>query len=236
MANTSNGVSAPTTRRPRVDGDAVRRDAPGPPALFALMRAQHGVASRRQARRAGVSAVVERRLVAEGALVRALPDVLAAGGVPLTFGAAAMAATLRCGAVAISHGAAARLHRLPGFERYAGVDVLGDRGNHPRPCPPIIVHYTRGPIDSQLVRLGSIPVTSLPLTLSMVLPGVDDRHAVAMLHDALARGLPVVTIGAVAEAWRRHGRAGPTRLLALLDGLASPDVGRGARAAIEPSR
>src|SRR5262245_14335945 len=107
------------------------------------MAAQHGVASRGQARDVGVSRAVEERLVAEGALVRLMRGIVAAGGMPLTYSAQAMAAALRPGVVALSHGSAARLHRLSGFEVHPTIDVIGARGAHISVHPPVHARYSR---------------------------------------------------------------------------------------------
>ena len=149
----------------------------GPRALFALMAEQHGVASRAQARAAGVTRAVEERLIAEGALVRAFPGVVAAGGVTMTFSAQAMAATLRPGVMGVSHGAAARLHRLAGFEHHPHIEVIGARGSHIRVDAPIFARYSRRPIDQHIGLVGAIRVTSIPLTLALATPEITSEQA-----------------------------------------------------------
>ena len=185
--------------------------------LFALMTEQHGVASCRQARRAGVSLSVERRLLREGAVVELLPGVLAAGGVRPGYAALAMAASLRPGVVAVSHGTAARLHGLAGFERYDRLDVLGRKGCRLRLVPPVITHYSRGETSGHVVRVGSIPVTSLALTLTLLAPACGAEALALALGAALAKGVTRDEIRGVAAAWQEHGRPGPGTLLSLLD-------------------
>jgi hypothetical protein len=184
------------------------------------MTRQHGVASRAQGRAVGVSRAVERRLVSEGALVPVLSGVLAAGGMPITFRTTAMAASLRSGVMAVSHGAAARLHGLAGFEAYAVVDVIGGRGARLRIEPPVMTHYSRGPLRGHVTRVGAIPVTSVALTLTLLAPTCDPGTTHGALCDALRRGVPAPAIRAVALAWRECGRSGPALVLALLDQLA----------------
>lgn len=191
----------------------------GPCALFALMSSQHGVASSAQARRAGVTRAVEQRLVAEGALVRPLPGIVAAGGVRPTYAAQAMAASLRPGVVGVSHGAAARLHRLAGYEDHPEIDVIGARGSHIRVGPPILAHYSRGPIGRYITHIGSIPVTTIALTLALITRETNTTRALAALDDALGRGVPATSIRGVAQQWRETGRSGPGLLLTLLDCL-----------------
>lgn len=193
----------------------------GPAALFTLMAEQLGVASTTQARALGVSRAVERRLQREGALTDALPGVVAAGGVRLTFPAMAMAAALRPGVIAVSHGAAARLHRLAGFADYPALDVVGERGAHLSARLPVIRHFSRGPVGDHVTRLGPIPVTSVPLTLALLAPTAGRATMVEALADALGRGVRASTIRAVASQWREPGRAGPGLLIRLLDDLAA---------------
>ena len=192
----------------------------GPRALFVLMVPQHGVASSAQARALGVSRAVEQRLVAEGALIRLLPGVLAAGGVQPTFATWAMAATLRPGVLAISHGAAARIHRLPGFAGHAGVDVIGTRGSHIRGYQSIVAHYSRGPIEQHVIRVAGIPVTSIPLTLTLLTSTLTRSEAIAALGEALSRGVPAAAIRSVALQWQEPGRSGPSKVIELLDHVA----------------
>jgi len=197
------------------------------------MADQHGVASRAQARAAGVTSAVEQRLVDQGALIRPLPGVLAVGGVRPSFPAQAMAATLRPGVLGVSHGAAARLHRLAGFEEYQVIDVIGRRGSHLRVPPPITAHYSRGPLDQHLVRVGTIAVTSIPLTLALIVQGIGRAEAFAALDDVLGRGVPADSIRLVARQWREPGRSGPGLLLRLLDRMPTRSTrsaeGRGAQ-------
>jgi hypothetical protein len=167
---------------------------------------QHGVASRAQVRDVGVSRAVEERLVAEGALVRLFPGIVAAGGVPITFSAQAMAATLRPGVLGISHGAAARLHRLAGFERHPHIDVIGARGAHIRVDDPIFARYSRRPLHEHIVPVGAIRVTSIPLTLALVTPELTREQAGSCVMSALERGVPARSIRDLAVQWRGDGR------------------------------
>lgn len=210
---TTSPVAAP---RCTADAGPVEVEPLGVPALFGLMRRQHGVASVRQARSVGVSRSVQRRLVAEGAMLEPLPGVLVVGGAPPTFAAQAMASSLLPGVVAVSHGAAARLHRLAGFAEHDHIDVVGDRGSHLHPPRPIVGHYSRGPLQDDIVHVGAIPVTSLALTLVLVAAAAPERRTAQALDDAIARGLPVARIRLLTTQWRRQGRSGAPQLLALL--------------------
>lgn len=198
--------------------------ARGPAALFALLAEQLGVASTAQARALGVSRRVERRLVRDGALTDVLPGVLATNGTPRSFVSMAMAAALSPGVVAVSHGAAARLHGLAGFGGHPTIDVIGGRGSHLPAADPLVRHYSRGPVRDHVVAVGPVPVTSIPLTLALLAPVTRRRAMAAALADALGRGVDETAIRAVAEAWRRPGRSGPGVVLSLLDRLGAADA------------
>ena len=145
----------------------------------------------------------------------------------MTFSAQAMAATLRPGVLGVSHGAAARLHRLAGFEHHPHIEVIGARGSHIRVDAPIFARYSRRPIDQHIGLVGAIRVTSIPLTLALATPEITSEQAADTLTSALRRGVPAATIRAVAEQWHGAGRARPIRLLELLDRLGGeqPPVG-----------
>lgn len=190
--------------------------ATGPPALFALMARQHGVASCQQSRELGVSRAVERRLIREGALREPLAGVLAAGGMRASYSSQAMAATVIPGALALSHGAAARVHRLAGWERHPTLDVVGQRGAHLRTNHPVVSHYTRGPVADHLVNVGALTVTSIPLTLVLIAAECSTDRLRTTLHDAVRRGIRVSAITDVLGDWQVGGRAGTHRLAAVL--------------------
>lgn len=194
----------------------------GPRELFGLLRRQHGVASITQVRQAGISTAVVRRLLAEGSLYRPYPRIVAVAGISPTFRTAAMAATLLPGVIAVSHGAAARLHGVPRFRDHDRIDVIGDRGSHLRVTPPAVAHYSRRSVSEHVVTVGGIAVTSLPLTLVLVAAGSEIGPSESILVDALARGVPPGVIRDVAEAWRAPGRSGPAHVLALLDRVDRP--------------
>jgi len=202
-------IVSPTVQAPAPE-PAPRR---GPAALFELMREQHGVASRPQARAVGVSRAVERRLVAEGALVRPVGEVLAVGGVWPSFASRCMATSLLAGVQAISHGAAARLHRLPGFEQHESLDAIGRRGARLHHPPPVVTHRSRRDLDDHIVRVARIPVTSIPLTLVLLAGTVDDRVLSRALDDAIRRGIPAAPIEELARRWRVSGRIDAMRAM-----------------------
>ena len=185
-------------------------------ALLQLMAGQHGVASTSQSRALGVSRQVERRLLADGTLQSPCSGVLTVGGAPLTFERRAMAAALSPGVVCVSHGAAARLHRLDGFDRHDVVDVLGVKGANPHQRLGIAVHRTRGDIAEHVVEVTAIPVLSIAATLALLAPAVGIGPTARALDGALRLGADPDELRRVAQAWRQRGRAGPPALLMLL--------------------
>jgi hypothetical protein len=185
-------------------------------ALFQLMARQHGVAATAQARRLGVSRRVERRLLAHGVIDQPCPGVLTVAGAPLSFEGRAMAAALSRGVVAISHGAAARLHRLDAFGDHDAVDVLGVQGAHPHQRLGVRVHRTRGDTAGHVTTVGGIPVLTVAATLALLAPEVGIGPTARALDDALRRGVSPDELRATATAWRRRGRSGPPALLMLL--------------------
>ena len=195
-------------------------------ALFQLMAGQHGVAATGQVRRLGISRRVERRLLADGAIDQPCPGVVTVAGTPLTFHGRAMAAALTRGVVAISHGAAARLHGLDGFEHHDVVDLIGVNGAAPHPPLRPQFHQTRGPVGDHVVEVAGIPVLSIPLTLTLLAPVAGIGRTARALDAALRRGTDVEELRAVARSWRRRGRSGPPALLMLIRERVEAEDGR----------
>jgi len=185
-------------------------------ALFQLMAGQHGVAATGQVRRLGISRRVERRLLADGAIDQPCPGVVTVAGAPLTFHGRAMAAALTRGVVAISHGAAARLHGLDAFDDHQTVDVLGVRGANPHHRLGVTVHRTRGETDGHVTAVAGIPTLTVAATLALLAPSAGIGPTARALDSALRDGVSADELRSVATAWRRQGRAGPPALLMLL--------------------
>jgi hypothetical protein len=186
--------------------------------LFELMATQHGVATVAQARRAGVSWHVEERLVAAGVVRRPGGGVLVSRSAPRTWEQRVLEAVWAPGRAVVSHGAAARLHGLDGFDRYDVVDVLCRKGWWPDAPDGTVTHFTRGltdPID--VVEVGAIPALSIGATLTLLTPAVGIGRTAKALDSALRSGVMIDDLRAVARRWQRRGRAGPGTLLKLLD-------------------
>lgn len=195
--------------------------------LMQLLATQHGVASTVQVRSLGISRRVERRLLSDGILYTPQPGVVATGGAPPTFHGLAMAAALAPGVTAISHGAAARLHRLRGFEHHDTIDVIATRGASPRLVTShTCIHWTRRDLGEAVTHVGPIPVLSIPATLALL--GRDHPLPVVAvaLDDALRRGIPAEAFQRAADDWRCGGRSGPAVLRRLLAERADPTLPR----------
>jgi hypothetical protein len=186
-------------------------------ALFRLMSRQHGVARSSQARALGIDSRTEARLARRGILLRPAAGVLVAAGAPRTWEQRALEAVWAPGRAILSHGAAARVHRLDGFERYESIDVVCRKGWWPDPPPGTITHFTRGLHDDDIVEIDSIPSLSVAATLALLAPSTGLGRTARALDSALRLGHDPDELRAVATRWRRRGRAGPPMLILLLD-------------------
>jgi hypothetical protein len=129
-----------------------------------------------------------------------------------------MEAVLAPGCAAISHGAAARLHGLDGFDRHDVVDVLCRKGCWPHPPARTITHFTRGlTFESDLTMVDGLRVLTVPATLTLLAPTAGLGPTARALDSALRHGLELHDAREVATRWRRRGRPGPAALLKLLD-------------------
>ena len=178
--------------------------------LLELMATQHGVASSVQARAAGVGARAEKALVRRGVLGRPAAGVLVSTAAPRTWHQRAMEAVLAPGCAAISHGAAARLHGLDGFDSYDFIDVLCRKGAWPNPPARTITHFTRGLThEADLTEVDALRVLTVPVTLTLLAPTAGLRATQHALESALRLGQHPHELRAVANRWKRRGRPWP---------------------------
>lgn len=181
------------------------------------MAARHGVIDTRTARGLGLTRRTERTLIVRGVLVSPAVGVLVASAAPATWEQRALIAVLSPGSAVLSHGAAARLHELDGFERYEPIDVLCAKGSWPRPPAGAVTHHTRGLTASDVVEVRSIPTLTVAATLTLLAPTAGLRATERALDSALRSGASIEELTGVAVRWRRRGRPGPAQLLRLLD-------------------
>jgi hypothetical protein len=185
--------------------------------LFTTMAAQHGVASTRQARAFGVDSRVERRLVEQHVLSRPVNGALVSPAAPHTWEQRALTATFACGDAVLSHGAAARLHGLDGFDRHDIIDVLCRKGSWPLPPPGTIARFTRGLGPDDVTVVASIPVLTIATTLVLLPPAAGLEATARALDSALRAGTRLEDLREVANRWRRRGRPGPPVVVQLID-------------------
>jgi hypothetical protein len=196
--------------------DAVR-------AVAELAASQHGAFTRRQAAAIGLSRARIATAVRNGWLTEPIPQVLVTAGQPTTWEQAVRIATLAGGGHAVaSHGAAARLHELDGFNGATPVEV--SIANHHRLRLPddgrsIIHHVDRLAARLDVVEVGGIPSTGLARTLAdlgSVCSVLEVRRA---LTDVRRRGTSLRWLRSTAERCHRPGQAGTGVLLRLLDAV-----------------
>lgn len=186
---------------------------------FELMAERDGVLACSEARSLGLDWEREDRLVARGVLVRPAPGVVQAVGAPTSWRQRVRVAALAPGDGVISHGAAARLHGLDGFDRYDRVDVLCRKGWWPN-CPAgTIRHFTRGLADrwQDVEEVDGIRTLTVAATLTLLTPTAGVSATARALDSALRAGRDLDELREVATRWCKRGRPGPRTLLMLLD-------------------
>jgi len=178
-----------------------------------LFAGQHGVASDRQVRAAGISWKRQNALIASQVWKREHPGVLALTGAPDTWERDVMAATLAVkGGVACGR-TAARLHGLDGYRWYTGIKIALPRSA--RRIKIAGVTYTRltiGEADTTVVN--GIPATTVAVTLIHI--ASRGLNAGQPLDDALRRGHKPAVLRAEFERCKGQGVRGPSEMLELL--------------------
>lgn len=191
--------------------------------MLAVAGTQHGVLTSAQARAAGASAGQVARLVQAGAIDRPDVGVLRIAGSPRTWEQDLQIALLRVGDDgAASHGSAARLWQIEGFDR-ARVEVVVPQGHRRRPRVGR-VHVVRALDPVDVTRRHGRRVTTPERTLVDVTGRVDEPTTEVALDDLLRRRLTTTErVHDTATRLARKGRAGPRALLDLLEARASVD-------------
>ncbi|MEX2626441.1 MAG: hypothetical protein WD225_06130, partial [Ilumatobacteraceae bacterium] len=185
--------------------------------LYETMATSHGVVDQITARDLDVSRRTERGLLAAGVLRSPATGVLVATAAPKTWAQRALSAVRSPGRAVLSHGAAARLHGLDGFDRYDLIDVICKKGSWPQPPPRTITHHTRGLTDADITEVARIPTLTVASTLTLLAPTAGLAATAKALDSALRHGHTIEELREVATRWRRRGRPGPPALLHLLD-------------------
>jgi hypothetical protein len=184
-----------------------------------LLRRQHGVATTQQASAAGVPSRQQRTLVRSGVLLKPAPELLVLSGATRSWRQRAVIATLGSHPLAaLSHGSAARLLALDGFDRFSEMHVTvphGHRASIGR--VDVTVHQTRRWEPDDVIEREAIKVRTLPLTLIDVFAVHGRTPTSRALDSALRLGTSIEDIQQVAADRIARGRPGPRQLLVLLD-------------------
>jgi hypothetical protein len=189
-----------------------------PPAIFIRFRRQHGLITRAQALRDGLTARQIERRTTSGRWLRVGRGLYRSALVPMTFEQRCLAACLLAGPHAVtSHLSAAVLHGLSGARPGRTEITVANDGHHRSPLA--VVHRARSldRVDRVLVR--GIPATGIARTLVDVAARLSTPAFEAMLDDTMCRGAatPDRVRAALGRATQRPGRPGQAALLSALE-------------------
>jgi hypothetical protein len=156
--------------------------------VAAVAAVQHGVVSRHQSHREGLSDDALRRRAAVGRLIVPYSGVYVEPGSPKTFERSVLAAVLAVGEVsAASHATAGHLMGI--VERPPRrLDVVALGKGH-RDLPGVRVHGARRLDSVHLAQIHNIPTTSAAFTLLCLCAVLDDRRALRCFDEAIRLGL-----------------------------------------------
>jgi hypothetical protein len=195
--------------------------------IVELAAAQHRAFTRRQA----AALYFDHRRIATakraGWLAEPAPGVLTLTGAPPSWHQRLMVLVLAGGGHGVvSHRAAARLHRLDGFDHpgMAVVEASVTRSFRLR-LPETVTHHIT-PLDPcDVAVVDGLPCTSIARTLADLGSVVRDRRRVSQaLTAARRRAINLDALRATAERLHRPGQSGTGTLLRLLDAI--PTEGR----------
>jgi hypothetical protein len=166
---------------------------------------QHGLITQARLRELGVSRSTIRTRIANGQWVTADSSVLRIAGTPVTWESRLLAVVLSAGgSAAASHGAAARLWGLRGFDD-AGPELTVVRSSSFR-RRGVVVHRGGDHQLDQPVRRAGIPTTPIGRTLLDLGAVVSRRQVEAAVDEAVTKGL--VSWDGLLDTWARYGRRG----------------------------
>jgi very-short-patch-repair endonuclease len=172
--------------------------------IAALAARQHGVVSREQLARLGMSDSAIARRIEAGGLHRLHVGVYAVGHTGLSQRGRWMAAVLACGpAAALSHHSAAALWQLRGVDP-SSVHVTVPRTGA-RSRPGLRIHRPRTLRDEEVTAHHGVPVTTPARTLLDLAPTLAERDLQQTLEEAVVRRLvSVPSLDALARAHPGH--------------------------------
>lgn len=188
-------------------------------AILSLASAQHGVVTRAQLLRAGISRQIVKRRLKSG-LLRPMHRGIYIVGQRSTPQSRALAAAYACGdSAAVSHGIAAHVQGLMRADEVAErVHVSLAKGDRRR--PGVRIHRVGSLPADEVTSVDGIPVTTPARTLLDIASVVSPRRLENALIEALARGL--TSLREVDSILRRHPRHPGASLLRATLGSGSP--------------
>jgi hypothetical protein len=184
--------------------------------LQQLFRRQHGAATARQVRAAGVSLRRQAQLCRLGVWETAANGVIVAAGAPDSWSRRASIAVLGSRVHAgLSHGSAARLYGLDGYAAYTSLHVTvghGARSGRGGATQHVLVGHGRKHVHTH----DGIDAVTVPLAIIGCLVADGSDAAAKALDSALRSGMSPTWFLQVGEQWRSRGRRGPTQLVGMV--------------------
>lgn len=195
-------------------------------AVAELAASQHGAFTRSQAADVKFDRARIASALARGRLDEPYPGVLVVAGAPSAWRQRLKAASLAGGGHAVaSHRAAARLHRLDGFEDCDKIEVSVTRDHRWHHRDGTVAHHVTSLDECDVVEVDGIACTGLARTLADLGSVCPDPLIVRRaLTDVRRRGTSLRWMQITAERLHRPGQRGTGLLLGLLASV--PHEGR----------
>jgi very-short-patch-repair endonuclease len=176
----------------------------------------HGVITRSQAAQFGLTPRRVAGLIDRAVLAESLPGVLVVCGSPRTWVQVAYAATQLRSAPALSHQAAAAMHRMDGWTERLPIDVIAGWQQTVGPHAELRVHRSRSIVPADIQMVDGIRCTNLARTLCDLGDVTDRLQLQRALDDVQRRKASLLWLKHTAERLDSPRRPGPRLLLRLL--------------------
>lgn len=190
------------------------KNEPEPLDIHQLMATQHGAAATTQVR-ASLRWRQQRSLLDDRVWTQDNARVVISRSTPTTWQQNVMVASLTTRGVA-SHGTAARLHNLDGFNRYSEIHITLRYDQRRHRHHSTRVHISRVFNASDQLPIGGIPTVTLPVCLVQIAERSND-DMIKALEGAMRDGVSPTWIRQVAAQYERPGRTEARRLITALD-------------------
>jgi len=187
-------------------------------AVGEFVASRHGVFTRKQASQLGLSKEDIARLVRDGAVASLTRSVLCFTSYPTTWRQAAYAATVDGSAVA-SHATAGALHRLDGCELRPDGPFVSVEYSRRSNRLGVVAHRSCDLSEDDITEVDGIRCTTIARTICDLAGDatVSTDDLIRMIDDVQRRGTSMLWLLQVANRLRRPGRAGPTRVIAIVE-------------------